>query len=414
MPSRWDIERAILYSKVPSTARLIVLVLAIKSDNDSAIIPAEHTPSLTTISEMTGVSRGSLTEWLIALESAGWVKRSKPAKRGSKTERTTYALAVGSDDVVLRDRSKRIPKPRKGAEEVPSSPRGGREESALLVREADAAEPASSPHGGHLLVRMADPSSPRGGHALTTPLPTGEGTTKNHQPAPSAGEVVNSSTRSAPKWSTDNEKPTTPTVLHGKIVALFPKPKPAAVGTWMEIHQIIYRWLRANGYESLGLDEVKQIHTGLIAAHPGKALRYLISVVSNGGCAPYAQAIRVTRNEKIAEVVREMQAILPQCPHGSPAGEHPHPTTGRLLCVQCHRGIPAQQVDDATAPEVQAALDAYRAARGNDIFFAELLSTTQQIEAFLAEGATPEQVAGLAALAGEQRISLIKAAGVAA
>ncbi len=109
-----------------------------------------------------------------------------------------------------------------------------------------------------------------------------------------------------------------------------------------------------------------------------------------------------------------MQATLPQCAHGTPAGEHPHPTTGILLCAQCRRGIPAQRTEDATNPDVQTAIDAYRRHRGNDIYFPELLNITQQIEAFLAEGASPHQVTALAEVAGEQRISLVQAAGVVA
>jgi hypothetical protein len=97
-----------------------------------------------------------------------------------------------------------------------------------------------------------------------------------------------------------------------------------------------------------------------------------------------------------------------------PAGDQPHPTTGILLCAHCRLGIPSEAAEDATNPDVQAAITAYRSRRGNDIYFAELLSITQQIEAFLAEGATPSQVVALSVVAGEQRISLIQAAGVAA
>lgn len=448
MPTRWEIERAVTHSKIPALARLVVLVLAMKSDNDTAIVRPEFTPALSTLAEMTGLARGSLAEWLHALDESGWVRRDRHAGKGSKTKRTGYALAIGTDSVVLRDRKLRVPREKKAeiesasapelrcakvreadTSEIPESPRGGH----LKVREADYSEGSQSPRGGQLIVREADSNSPRGGHALTTPLPTGEGTTKNHHPAcetnpgtepaeqptpPAMGNPIpeapiNAPAIPGPRWAEGARKPTTPVAVHGRTAALFPKPRVAAVETWMEIHQVIHRWLEANGYASFGLDEVQQIHKSLIAAHPGKGSRYLIAVIGNDGCTPYAMEIRKARNKKIADLVAGMQQALEQCEHGTPAGAHPHPTTGLLLCAQCRRGIPAPPQQDATDPNIQAVLTAYRSTRGNNILLGELLNITQQIEAFLAEGATLDQLIPLAESAGNQRVSLIQAAGAA-
>jgi hypothetical protein len=416
---RWDVERAVLYSQIPPLARLIVLALAIKSDNKTAVVPAEHTPSLTTLSAMTGISRGSLAEWLTALEAAGWVSRSKPVKRGSKTERTSYALGLGTNDVVLRDRSLRAPRPRKSIELAPevdaSSPRGGRDEPVAVVRLADLSAPASSPPGGPLLVRVADPSSPRRGHALTTHLPTEGGTTKNHHGARGAETIPNTPSVSAPRWAADNRKSTdAPKTAHASD-ALFPKPRRLNVDRLMEVHQMIHFWLEANGYRGFDESNLREIHTQLRAAHGTKlTTQYLRGILGNSGLAAFAEPIRERRHEKVAAMVRELQSAMPQCIHGTPAGNLPHPTTGDLLCLACRKGLPAAEPEDATNPAVQAILHAYRSSRGNDIRIKELIDITQQIEAFLAEGAKPEDLADLARKAGADRISLIQAAGVAA
>jgi hypothetical protein len=233
-------------------------------------------------------------------------------------------------------------------------------------------------------------------------------------------EIISSTPLNGPsvpaqRWAESDRKPTTPNAVFGRTAALFPKPKPVAVETLPEAHQVIYAWLQTNGFRSLGIDEVRQIHQQLIIRYGSKLnIGYLRSVVSGDGVRPYATPFKDARNKEISDAVKEIRETFPQCPHDVPAGNQPHPTTGILLCAHCQRGIPAQPVEDATKPEVQAAIDAYRARRGNSIYFAELLNTTQQIEAFLAEGATPEQVIALAEVAGEQRISLIQAAGVAA
>lgn len=154
MTTRWEIESAVWHSELEPAARLIVLALLRKADNDNAVVPPEHTPSLTTLQAMTGLSRSSLTDWLNALEDAGWVKRTRPPK-GTRTERTSYALLVGSPSAQRR---------------VKSGPRAG------LVRQPD----HSGPVAGLELVRQPDPGSPAAGPAPLLPLTHLSNTSRRH------------------------------------------------------------------------------------------------------------------------------------------------------------------------------------------------------------------------------------------
>lgn len=175
MTTRWEVEKAVLYSQLEPSARLLMLALLAKADNDSAAIPPEHTPSLTTIQEMTGLARSAVAEWLTALEQAGWIIRTKPPKR-SKADRTQYALNRGEATAVRPKRKRSSP---------PSGP--------PAVRKADHSKPdlsesssppsgllndASSPPSGTAVVRPADPSSPPSGPASTKSSPTGNSSTK--------------------------------------------------------------------------------------------------------------------------------------------------------------------------------------------------------------------------------------------
>lgn len=139
MATRWEVEKAVLWSCMEPPARLIVLALLTKADNDTAVVPREHSPSLTTLGAMTGLARSALAEWLNALEDGGWVKRTRPPA-GSRTEQTSYALLIGAQEVVRR------PRIRQSAQRT-------------------------SPPSGPDLVRLADAGSPPSGHATTNPLP---------------------------------------------------------------------------------------------------------------------------------------------------------------------------------------------------------------------------------------------------
>lgn len=215
----------------------------------------------------------------------------------------------------------------------------------------------------------------------------------------------------AQRWLDGDRKPTTPTAIHGRTAALFPKPRPVAVETLPEAHQVIYRWLQDNGFATLGIDEVRHIHRQLITRYGTKLnMNYLRSIVTADVALPYAVELKQARNKAINDTIVEMGAVFPQCLHGTPAGDQPHPTTGALLCRQCRNGEPAVEVEASTNPTVTAAVLAYRAAHGVDMPTGETILVAQQAEAFLAEGAAAEVVVQLAARAGAASQTLIQAA----
>lgn len=98
MSTRWQVESAVLYSQLEPAARLVMFALLTKVDNDTAVVPAEFSPSLSTLAAMTGLGRSTVAAWLNKLEAGGWLTRTRPPKK-SKDERTQYALhAVSSPD----------------------------------------------------------------------------------------------------------------------------------------------------------------------------------------------------------------------------------------------------------------------------------------------------------------------------
>lgn len=115
---RWEFERAVLASDLPAPARHVLHVLAVLADWPSGVVPAQFSPSLTRLSEMTGLSRRAVMNHLNASEKKlgqdGWVIRSRPEieKARSEKERTAYrlgvparardALEVGAGDALAR------------------------------------------------------------------------------------------------------------------------------------------------------------------------------------------------------------------------------------------------------------------------------------------------------------------------
>lgn len=137
MSTRREVEQAVLFSGLEPGARLVMLALLTKADYGTAVIPEEHSPSLSTLAGMTGFSRSSVAKWLNVLESGGWVTRDRPEKR-TRDERTRYALhAVSSPESGSADSG--------GPESVPPKP--------------DTAGGGGSDSGS------PDSGSPRSGHA---------------------------------------------------------------------------------------------------------------------------------------------------------------------------------------------------------------------------------------------------------
>jgi DNA-binding transcriptional ArsR family regulator len=174
--TRWEVEHAVLRSNLAGPARLVVLALAVKSDNETAMIPPEFSPSLSTLAAMTGLARSVVAEHLTRLEDLHWVKRARPARK-SKYERTSYALSVGINDPGRPSSpgaGRLADSPGDEAVREPDGSSPGETDSA--VRLPDCSESPSSPGDGPPVVREPDgspgPSSPGAGHAPTKELPT--------------------------------------------------------------------------------------------------------------------------------------------------------------------------------------------------------------------------------------------------
>ena len=96
MPSRFEFERAVRSSDLPSLSRLLALTLATWADVRNGRIPPHLTPSLTTLEGATGMVRASVRTHLNKLEAAGWIVRERPTVAAARSEkaRTLYKIRV--------------------------------------------------------------------------------------------------------------------------------------------------------------------------------------------------------------------------------------------------------------------------------------------------------------------------------
>jgi hypothetical protein len=93
---RWELERAVLASDLPAPSRHLMLTLATWADMSTATIPTKFTPSLTVLTNTTGLDRATVRRHLNRLERDGWVVRRRPAPEKARAEhaRTTYRLTI--------------------------------------------------------------------------------------------------------------------------------------------------------------------------------------------------------------------------------------------------------------------------------------------------------------------------------
>jgi hypothetical protein len=90
---RWRVTDAAFGSDLPPTARYVLLVLALLGDVDTGDL-GEHSPSLTLLAQLTGLSRRAVMQALNLLEAKGWLLRDRPAvvDARSKKARTRYLV----------------------------------------------------------------------------------------------------------------------------------------------------------------------------------------------------------------------------------------------------------------------------------------------------------------------------------
>jgi hypothetical protein len=96
MPSRFEYERAVRSSDLPSLSRLLALTVATWADARTGTIPDRLTPSLTTLESATGMARASVRKHLDTLEAGGWLKRDRPSVAAARSEkaRTKYTIKI--------------------------------------------------------------------------------------------------------------------------------------------------------------------------------------------------------------------------------------------------------------------------------------------------------------------------------
>lgn len=377
---RWDIEKAVFNSTMDSRARLIMLALLAKADNATAVTAPDYTPAFSTLAAMTGLSKAVLSEWLQALEDSGWVTRSKP-DGGGRGNRTIYTMREGASPVVRRSRDRRVPRPRKnGSPSEPFDDETVRPANASGVRNGSLGERFSEEKGFAQRTQNSSPSEPfspvKGspGERATTLR-----TTKNHQPArgadgdPQTGPAAHSP--SVRSWEADNRQPRTVGGRVPRQPSLFDVRR-AEIEKLPEATRIIGGWLQANGYPNVSGTDCAAVHQAVIRQHSGvrDMLGYLRRIATGGGFYQYYRPIIEARADEIGEQISHLQETEPACEHGTSAGRSLHPTTGLMLCPGCRDGLPPtiEKVDETTHPDVESAINTYRAALGRHDLFALL------------------------------------------
>ncbi|MGW9299393.1 hypothetical protein ACWHA3_01020 [Streptomyces cyaneofuscatus] len=163
MPSRFEYERAVRHSDLPSLSRLLALTVATWADVRTGTIPDRLQPSLTTLEDATGMVRSSVRTHLNKLEDGGWLKRDRPAVAAarSKKARTKYRLLVPKGAVVPDSDGVEL------GQELPNSGAG-----AALV-DTGLGQELPQPRAGDALALGQEMSTTRAGAALSSSCSSG-------------------------------------------------------------------------------------------------------------------------------------------------------------------------------------------------------------------------------------------------
>lgn len=166
MPTRWEVEKAVVKSNVDAPGRHIVLTLLVSSENDTAVIQPSRAPSLSRIAAATGLGRTTVAEHLGKLERAGWVVRYRPTVEQARVDKvcTSYALRVGLPEYLEKDRRVKPEPKAKRAGLVQETDQPNRAKGT-----AEASTPAGLARGASTpdalgLVRQPDGASTSAGH----------------------------------------------------------------------------------------------------------------------------------------------------------------------------------------------------------------------------------------------------------
>ncbi|MBL8927065.1 MAG: helix-turn-helix domain-containing protein [Pseudonocardia sp.] len=83
---RWRIEDALKRSDLPSSARLVLLVLLTLADVYTGVVPTERSPSYAELAQDTRLSRRTVFTMVGLLERHGWLVVTRPPQKKQRTE----------------------------------------------------------------------------------------------------------------------------------------------------------------------------------------------------------------------------------------------------------------------------------------------------------------------------------------
>ena len=105
MPTRFDIERAVLASDLPSISRHLIHVLCIRIDAETNTILAAYQPSLSDLARDIRRDRRTVMRYLNVAEQGGWIIRTRPTPDQARRlhRRTAYRIRIPDGYPQARD-----------------------------------------------------------------------------------------------------------------------------------------------------------------------------------------------------------------------------------------------------------------------------------------------------------------------
>lgn len=116
----------------------------------------------------------------------------------------------------------------------------------------------------------------------------------------------------------------------------------------LEAHQVISDGLYEAGEQPTAA-EVRAVHSALVKGRFGAApgLPLLRRFAAEGSKLPLVLTeVRAATKQARADEIARLRKQGAECPHRTPGGAEPHPTTGQPLCPECRAGVPAPAVID--------------------------------------------------------------------
>lgn len=171
MIDKWTVVKALEESTLPSSAKLVALLLVNAADGSTTTV-RKFAPSITTLAQRASLARSTTVTTLDLLEAHGWVVRHRPSVTDARENHTTtwYTLRIGSSPEKSTKAKKASPAT------GPASPKVVRSSDQPASPVTEPAQQGASPTIGPDLVRPSDQASPVIGqswsdHRTHTPNP---------------------------------------------------------------------------------------------------------------------------------------------------------------------------------------------------------------------------------------------------